>query len=49
MNTIPQRMQRIIKYRIFEERSWERVADRMGRKATGEKIRKEFERFMSES
>lgn len=47
MLTIPQRMQRIIKWRVFEGKSWEEVADKIGRKATGEGIRKEFERFMA--
>lgn len=46
MNTIPQRMQRIIKYKIFEENTWAQVASRMGRKATPEGIRKEYEKFM---
>ncbi len=46
MLTIPVRMQRIIKYKIFEEMTWEQTAARIGRKATGENIRKEFERFM---
>lgn len=49
MNTIPQRMQRIIKYRIFEGDSWEEVAQKIGRKVTGEGVRKEFERFMGEN
>ncbi len=48
MLTIPQRMQRIIKYKIFEGDSWNEAAARMGRKVTGEGIRKEFERFMGE-
>lgn len=46
MLTIPQRMQRIIRYKIFEELTWAQVAVRMGRKATEEGIRKEFIRFM---
>lgn len=46
MNTIPNRMQRIIRYKIFENRTWEQVAAKIGRKATGEGIRKEFDRFM---
>lgn len=46
MNTIPNRMQRIIRYKVFEEMSWEQVAAKIGRKATGEGIRKEYERFM---
>lgn len=46
MNTIPMRMQRIIRYRIFEELPWAEVAARMGRKATPDGIRKEYENFM---
>lgn len=30
MISIPFRMQRIIKYKIFEEMTWQQVADRMG-------------------
>lgn len=48
LSTIPQRMQRIIRMSIFEKESWGTVAARMGRKATADSIRKEFERFMSE-
>lgn len=46
LNTIPMRMQRIIRYRIFEELPWAEVAARMGRKATPDGIRKEYENFM---
>lgn len=46
MLTIPQRMQRIIRYRVFEEMTWAEVAQRMGRKATPDGIRKEYENFM---
>lgn len=46
LNTIPNRMQRIIRYKIFEEKSWEQVATKIGRKATGDSLRKEYERFM---
>lgn len=45
MNTIPNRMQRIIRYKIFEGMSWEDVAKRLGRKATGDSVRKEYENF----
>ena len=45
MISIPLRMQRIIKYKIFEEMTWQQVADRMGRKVTEESVRKEFKRF----
>ena len=48
MLTIPTRMQRIIKMKFFEERTWREVAARMGRKATENGIKKEFERFMGE-
>lgn len=48
MNSIPVRMQRIIRYKFFEGLSWEQVADRMGKRATGEGIRKELDRFMNE-
>ena len=49
MNTISMRMQRIIRYRIFEELEWNDVAIRMGRKATAESVKKEYQRFMKES
>lgn len=49
MLTIPVRMQRIIKYKIFKEMTWEQAAARIGRKATGENIRKEFERFLEKN
>ena len=48
MLTIPQRMQRIIRYRVFEELSWNEVAIRMGRKATADSVRMEYIRFMGE-
>lgn len=47
MNTIPQRMQRIIRMKFFEERTWGEVAVKIGRKATENGIKKEFERFMN--
>ena len=46
MNTIPQRMQRIIRYKIFKGMNWQQVAKKMGRDATEESVRKEFERFL---
>mgnify|MGYP005785005489 FL=1 len=46
LNTIPMRMQRIIRYKIFEGLTWAEVAIRMGRKATPDGIRKEYENFM---
>ena len=44
--TVPVRMQRIIKYKIFEKNTWEQTATKIGRKATGESVKKEFQRFM---
>lgn len=49
MNTIPLRMQRIIRYKFFEGMSWEEAAVKMGRKATGDSIRMELERFLREN
>ena len=49
LNTIPKRMQRIIRYKIFSGLSWEETATLMGRKCTGEGIKKEFQRFMKEN
>lgn len=46
INTVPIRIQRIIRYRFFEELSWDEVAVRIGRKATGDRIRMEFNNFM---
>lgn len=49
MNTISMRMQRIIRYKIFEDLTWSEVAARMGRKATPDGVRKEYENFMKAS
>jgi DNA-directed RNA polymerase specialized sigma24 family protein len=46
MNHIPQRMQRIIKYKVFEGLSWSQVAAKLGRKATADSVRMEYLRFM---
>ena len=40
LNTIPIRMQRIIRYKIFEGMTWEQTAVRLGRKATGDSVKK---------
>ncbi|MED9967336.1 MAG: RNA polymerase subunit sigma-70 [Blautia sp.] len=48
MNTIPNRMQRIIEYKIFKELTWQQVAQKIGRKSSENGIKKEFERFMKE-
>lgn len=49
MEEVPFRMRRIIRYKFFKELTWEEVATLMGRKCTGEGIRKEFNRFMEEN
>lgn len=49
LNTIPNRMQRIIRYKVFEGMTWEQVAVRIGRKATGDSVKKEFYRFIKEN
>lgn len=48
MQGIPFRMQRIIKYKFFDDLTWEEVATLMGRKATGEGVKKQFQRFFKE-
>ena len=48
LNTIPVRMQRIIRYRDFEELTWRQVAMKMGRRATEESVKKEYQRFFDE-
>lgn len=48
MNTIPNRMQRIIRYKVFEGESWERVAAKLGRGATEGSVKMEYQRFMQE-
>lgn len=49
MNTISARMQRIIRFKYFEGLSWEQTAQQMGRKATGDSVRMELERFLEKS
>lgn len=49
LNTIPLRMQRIVRYRLFEGLSWEATADKLGKKVTGESVRKELERFLEKN
>ena len=48
LNTIPARMQRIIRYKIFEEMTWEQVAVKMSRRATEASVKMEYMRFMEE-
>ena len=46
MNTVPSRMQRIIRYRVFQGLPWEAVAGKMGRSATGDSVRMELNNFL---
>lgn len=46
MLTIPARMQRIIRYRYFEEMSWDQVAGKIGRRATADSVRMELNNFL---
>lgn len=48
MNHIPQRMQRIVRYRFFEGFSWSEVAAKLGRGATEDGVRMEYTRFIQE-
>lgn len=46
VNTLPVRMQRIVRYKFFEGLTWNETAMKLGRKATADSVKKEFERFM---
>ena len=46
LNTIPNRMQRIIRYRVFEGLEWKDVAHKIGRKATADSVRMEYANFL---
>lgn len=48
LNTIPIRMQRIIRMKYFEDQSWDEIAKKLGRKATADSVRKELGRFLEE-
>ncbi len=45
MLTLSPRMQRIICYHFFDRYTWKETARKMGRKATADSVRKEFENF----
>ena len=49
MLTIPIRMQRIIKWKIFDGLTWQQVANKLGNKATESSAKKEFERFLKKN
>ena len=46
MNKAPVRMQRIIRFRVLQQKSWDEVAAKMGGDCTGDSLRKEFTRFI---
>lgn len=46
MKQAPARIQRIIQYKYFENMTWYQVADKIGRGATKDSIKKEFQRFL---
>lgn len=45
MNTVSPRMQRIIRFKIFQKLTWEDTAKKMGKRETAESVRKEYIRF----
>lgn len=49
INTMPIRIQRIVRYRYFEGYTWNQVADKMGRGATEDSIRKECKRYFEKN
>lgn len=49
MKEIPFRMQRIIRYKFFNQLSWEEVATLMKCRGGGETIRKEVQRFLKKN
>lgn len=46
MLTLPPRMQRIIRYKVFDGLTWGQVAKKLGRKATADSVRMEFQRII---
>lgn len=46
MKQAPVRIQRIIQYKYFEKMTWYQVADKIGRGATKDSVKKEFQRFL---
>lgn len=46
MKTIPARMQRIVRMKYIEKKTWDEVAYKINKEVSGETIRKEFYRFL---
>ena len=49
LNTTSPRMQRIIRMRYFEGKTWREIANKIGKKATENSVRMEVERFLKEN
>lgn len=45
INTLPVRMQRIIRFRIIQKMSWDEVAAKMGSRSTADSVRMEYNNF----
>ena len=48
MLTIPMRIQRIIRYKIFQKLSWDEVATKMNEGKSGDAYRKQLDDFLKE-
>ena len=48
MVELPSRIQRIIRYHVFEGLTWAQTAAKLGRKSTAESVRKEWANFRRE-
>lgn len=46
LNNMPARIQRIAKMKYFDNLSWEEIAVRMGRNATADSLRMEWQRYI---
>lgn len=46
INTASVRMQRIIRFRVMRDLTWNEVAERMGGNCTGDSVRMEFQNWM---
>lgn len=46
MNAAPQRIQRIVRFKYFQNLSWEETAELIGKGKSGESTRKELENFI---
>ena len=49
LNQAPVRIQRIIRLKYFEGKSWKAVAHQLGRKSTEDSVRKELQRFFEKN